>query len=100
MTRREIHERLEMQARRRAAQAMETHRPWLCDSQPDGLEEEDGGPQMLAYALLYCAVVVGLLVLGTWAWSREDGWQQRAYCAQLQMAQAPSMPDYCNGEGK
>ena len=109
MTRREMHDRLwaesnrlaeERREQRRAAQAMETHRPWLCDAEP-GINDDPaaGGPRMLAHALLMCALVLVLVGLACRAYFIETRVSQRAYCAQLQMAQAPELPSYC-GEGK
>jgi hypothetical protein len=93
----------------------QTHRPWLDDSQPDELwkrneERADAKRtnqgQFLAWALLLVSLVIGggaayvISVLAARAYDHAMDAQQRAYCQQLQMAQAPSMPEYCNGEGK
>ena len=69
MTRREIVDRLECEARRRAQQQAELHRPyWLDDSEDDG----DGGPRMFAHVAIYAGLVLVLIALGCRAWGLED----------------------------
>ena len=98
MTRREIVDRLECEAKRRAAMQAEIARPWLCDAEPGINELPDGGPRMLAHALLLCALVVVLVGLACRAWLVEERISERTYCQQLALVQGAQMPDYC-GEG-
>jgi hypothetical protein len=109
MTRIEIQARQEAELNRLVSMRM----PSLDDSQPDELwkrneERADAKRtnqgQFLAWALLLVSLVIGggaayvISVLAARAYDHAMDAQQRAYCQQLQMAQAPSLPDYC-GEG-
>lgn len=108
MTRREIVDRLEVEARRRAAIQAELHRPWLCDSEPDMAEvirEAQSSSRMLAWVLLLLICVVvggacyGIGVLSVRAFDAEMETQQQADCLRLATVQGAQVPTYC-GEGK
>jgi hypothetical protein len=87
MNSRELRDRLESQARRRAALAQECHRPmWLSDAEP-GHEDEEGAWRNVARVIAAVIVLVALTGLACRAWGIEDdiaARRTRAVVAQME----------------